>query len=295
MKTKCASILKVSSKIVLLARSATLFCWGVCAQLFFGVFPKCEYLFTFDKHCTWVLLVVVIAQGLCWFNIASFRFSLSRIGTFEFFKRVGRRQTWGSPRGIWHMVIRQKHSPSSATYFGATHVTPRTWTRHQTAKRYIFSEAVPSKKLRKKIPISLSGVGDHNTLALASSSIASAMTFVTCTVAQVILVSASTDGRSNRNDQRFLFRVNSLTFCCTESNQIKWSSRTTQWRKFRGISDSMTDGSSKMFAAQGQSFDQIVVMVEQNWEESNPMPGANSHFNIIDRVAVSLHYLTHAG
>jgi hypothetical protein len=44
-----------------------------------------------------------------------------------------------------------------------------------------------------------------------------------------------------------------------------------------------------------ESYAAIVRMVEQYWHDVNPELGENAHFLIPDRVAVTLHYLTHSG
>jgi hypothetical protein len=57
----------------------------------------------------------------------------------------------------------------------------------------------------------------------------------------------------------------------------------------------MMDGwFSRNFRCSKEAFNVIVARVEERWTEVHPELFRNAHFSIRDRVAVTMHYLTHA-
>ena len=74
--------------------------------------------------------------------------------------------------------------------------------------------------------------------------------------------------------------------CREESNRRRHAIR--QCQRTRVLTDPET-----YMRCSGRSFETIVTMVERHWEEVNAPLGQNAYFQIRDRVAATLHYLTH--
>ena len=85
------------------------------------------------------------------------------------------------------------------------------------------------------------------------------------------------DGRSNRTRPSSKFSFKESNWRRADSDPAYWSG----W--FRN-----------MFRCQKDTFDEIARRVEVKWEQVHEPLRCNSYFSIRDRVAVTIHYLTHA-
>lgn len=95
--------------------------------------------------------------------------------------------------------------------------------------------------------------------------------------AAAIIILEDIDGRSVRGAN-----VNKVTFPNPIWNQVKGNEDSGEW--FR-----------KTLRMSMESFLRIVGYVENEWEYVLPLPSHNAKFGIIDRVAVTIHYLTTEG
>ena len=75
----------------------------------------------------------------------------------------------------------------------------------------------------------------------------------------------------------------------------RFSSRITQWHTAQRESLYHDGWYRDNFRCNKTTFDKIVVLVEQSWSTVNEPIGDNAYFRLKDMVAITLHYLTHAG
>ena len=76
---------------------------------------------------------------------------------------------------------------------------------------------------------------------------------------------------------------------------ISYSSRISQWNEVQANSQFHIGWYVNQFRCSKFTFDRISELIATHWTRVNPVLGRNSNFTIKDRVALLIHYLTHAG
>jgi hypothetical protein len=108
--------------------------------------------------------------------------------------------------------------------------------------------------------------------------LAALITACTGAIAISLVAAECSDGRSDANP-------------CTK----RFSSRVSQWGEVQ-LNPLFHQGwYLNQFRCTKATFDVIVQMIRWEWCRFTQLPGKNSYFSIKDRVALTLHYVTHAG